>query len=68
MARRKKETAPAPDHPDKPASLTDVSKRSWKYALRKSFREFSADECPDSAAALTYYAVLSVFPAAIALI
>ncbi|MFT2815947.1 YihY/virulence factor BrkB family protein [Leifsonia sp. A12D58] len=70
MARKKKEAAPAPapDHPDKPASPTDVSKRSWKYALRKSFREFTADECPDSAAALTYYAVLSVFPAAIALI
>ena len=68
MARTKDTAAPAPDHPDKPSSLGEVSKRSWKYALRKTLREFTADGCLDSAAALTYYAVLSVFPAAIALI
>ncbi|MGH3999142.1 MAG: YihY/virulence factor BrkB family protein, partial [Pseudonocardiaceae bacterium] len=37
------------------------------YVARKTVREFSADECTDLAAALTYYAVLALFPAAIAL-
>ena len=36
--------------------------------LRKTAREFSDDECTDLAAALTYYAVLAMFPAAIALL
>ena len=31
-------------------------------------REFSRDDCTDLAAALTYYALLSIFPAAIALV
>jgi membrane protein len=48
-------------------SPTDLSRRSWLYVLRKTVREFSGDQCTDLAAALTYYAVLAVFPAAIAL-
>ena len=36
--------------------------------VRRTLREFTADECTDLAAALTYYAVLAVFPAAIALL
>ncbi len=36
--------------------------------LRKTFHEFSEDQCTDLAAALTYYAVLAVFPAALALV
>jgi membrane protein len=48
-------------------SPTDLSRRSWIYVLRKTVREFSSDQCTDLAAALTYYAVLAVFPAAIAL-
>lgn len=48
-------------------SPTDLTVRSWRYVLRKTLREFSGDECTDLAAALTYYAVLAVFPAAIAL-
>ena len=36
--------------------------------LRKTVREFGDDHCTDLAAALTYYAVLALFPAAIALI
>lgn len=45
----------------------DLGKRSWFYVLRKAVREFSSDQCTDLAAALTYYAVLALFPAAIAL-
>jgi membrane protein len=52
---------------EKVDSPTDLSKRSWMYVLRKTVREFSDDQCTDLAAALTYYAVLAVFPAAIAL-
>ncbi len=51
-----------------PQSPTDLTKRSWFYVLRKTWREFSADECTDLAAAQTYYAVLAMFPAAIALL
>lgn len=48
-------------------SPSDLHSGSWRYVLRKTAREFSSDECTDLAAALTYYAVLAVFPAMIAL-
>ena len=35
--------------------------------LRKTVREFSKDQCTDLAAALTYYAVLALFPGLLAL-
>ena len=37
------------------------------YVARKVWREFGDDQCTDLAAALTYYAVLAIFPAALAL-
>jgi membrane protein len=52
----------------RPESPADLTKRSWWYVTRKTFREFSKDQCTDLAAALTYYAVLALFPAAIALL
>src|SRR3954465_12608507 len=64
----KARTAPAPDDPRKPDSPTDVTKPSWRYIARKTLREFTKDQCPDLAAALTYYAVLSLFPALLALV
>ena len=42
-------------------------KRSWKYIGRRTLAEFSADQCQDAAAALTYYGVLSAFPALLAI-
>ena len=66
--RDRNKTAPSPDDPRKPETPAEVSKPSWKYAMRKTLREFGADQCTDIAAALTYYAVLSLFPALIALI
>ncbi|KNH15267.1 ribonuclease BN [Arthrobacter sp. ZBG10] len=60
--------APAPDDSRKPDSPKDVDKPSWKYIARKTLREFSKDQCPDLAASLTYYAVLSLFPAMLALV
>ena len=51
--------------PDNP---TDIPKRSWKDTLKRTFAEFKDDNLTDWAAALTYYAVLSIFPALIALL
>ena len=48
-------------------SPTDLTGPARRYVVRKTLREFSSDQCTDLAAALTYYAVLAVFPAAIAL-
>ncbi len=53
---------------DKPASPGDLTKPSRSYVVRKTVREFSDDQCTDLAAALTYYAVLALFPAAVALL
>lgn len=58
----------APDSPVKPETPTDLTRPSWGYVLRKTAREFSTDQCTDLAAALTYYSVLALFPAAIALL
>ena len=60
--------SPDPDDPSKPESPTDLSKPSILYVLRKTAREFSTDQCPDLAAALTYYAVLSLFPALVVVV
>ncbi|UXX96704.1 YihY/virulence factor BrkB family protein [Streptomyces sp. AD2-2] len=51
--------------PDKPSKLP---KRSWWAVLKGTVREFQADELADRAAALTYYAVLSLFPALLVLV
>lgn len=63
-----KADAPRPDHPAKPDSPTDLTKPSWLYVLRKTLREFQRDQVTDLAAALTYWAVLAVAPAALALV
>lgn len=59
---------PDPEHPAKPDSPTKLSKPSWKGVLTRTLTEFKDDNCTDWAAALTYYSVLSVFPAAIVLV
>ena len=64
----KAQTAPDPDDDRKPDDLSDLTKRSWKFILKKTFREFSKDQCTDLAAGLTYYAVLALFPALLAII
>jgi membrane protein len=47
---------------------TELSKRSWRAVLKRTAREFKDDNLTDSAAALTYYGVLSIFPALLALL
>ncbi|MGV1009936.1 MAG: YihY/virulence factor BrkB family protein [Dermatophilaceae bacterium] len=61
-------TAPDPEDPRKPDSPTELSKPSWRYTAKTALREFTADQCTDQAAALTYYAVLALFPALLALV
>ena len=63
-----KADAPAPDDDRKPDSPTQLPAKSWKYAGRRAVAKFSADGCTDLAASLTYYGVLSLFPALLALI
>ncbi|BCI55069.1 ribonuclease [Mycolicibacterium litorale] len=63
-----KDNAPDPDDPRKPDSPTDLTKPSALYVLRKTAREFGHDQCTDLAAALTYYAVLSLFPAVLVMV
>jgi membrane protein len=47
---------------------TDLRGRSWIGVLRRTVSEFSDDNLTDWAAALTYYAVLAIFPALIVLV
>jgi len=63
-----KDAAPPPEDPRKPDSPDDITKRSWSYVGRKTLREFGKDQCTDLAAALTYYAVMAVAPALLAVV
>ena len=51
--------------PETPAQL---DKRSWLNGMRRTGREFKDDNLTDWAAALTYYGILSIFPALMALV
>ena len=51
-----------PDDPRKPDSPTDLPKKSWFGVAKRAFTEFKDDNVTDWSAALTYYAVLSIFP------
>src|SRR5689334_14470984 len=51
--------------PEKPSKLT---LRSWRGVFKRTVSEFRRDELTDLAAALTYYGVLAIFPALIALV
>jgi membrane protein len=50
-----------------PETPTDLPKQTWWRALKRTFREFMDDNLLDWAAALTYYSVLSLFPAVVVL-
>jgi membrane protein len=51
-----------------PSGPTRLKVRSWKGVLTRTFREFKEDNLTDWAAALTYYGVLAIFPALLALV
>ena len=64
----KAQTAPHEDDARKPDSPADLVKPAWTYTAKKAWMEFGRDQCTDLAAALTYYAVLAIFPAMLALV
>jgi membrane protein len=58
---------PAPDA-QPPSGPTKVPRRAWGGVIGRTVREFKEDNLTDLAAALTYYGVLAIFPALIALV
>jgi membrane protein len=54
--------------PDRPEGPGDLKTRGWFGVLKRTVTEFKDDNLTDWAAALTYYTVLSLFPAIIALV
>src|SRR3954453_19521919 len=51
-----------------PDSPTDVPARGWFATLKRTAKEFQEDNLTDWAAALTYYAVLALFPALLVMV
>ena len=51
-----------------PRKPSDLGARSWWAVLRRTVSRFRAENLTDWAAALTYYGVLSIFPALIVLV
>src|SRR5215210_1603705 len=47
---------------------TQLPRSAWVDVLKRTIREFREDNVTDWAAALTYYGVLSIFPALLALV
>ena len=50
--------------PDRP---TELPKRAWWGVLKRTVSEFIQDDMTDWAAALTYYSIMSIFPAIVVL-
>src|SRR5213080_2136376 len=65
---QERERASSSDGQRAPEGPTKLGGRSWFGVLKRTGKEFSADNLTDWAAALTYYTVLSIFPALIALV
>jgi membrane protein len=53
----------AQDSRGAPESPTELPKRSWLQVFKRTVKEFNQDRLTDWAAALTYYSVMSIFPA-----
>ena len=62
------ETATTTNGARKPDAPTDLSKRTWIGTLKRTLREFKEDDLTLLAAALTYYGILSLFPALLVLL
>jgi membrane protein len=51
-----------------PEDPTQLTGRSWVGVLKRTVREFLDDDLTDWAAALTYYGILAIFPALLAVV
>jgi membrane protein len=56
------------ERPDVPSGPTEMGGGSWLAAGKRTLREFGNDQLQDRAAALTYYAVQSIFPGLLVLV
>ncbi len=61
-------TAPEPNDPAKPAWPWQVSGRSWRYVLRRTWSEFWYRNILDNAGNLAYMSVQSLFPGLLAIL
>jgi membrane protein len=62
---READIAPDDQEPNQPSHL---ARGAWPGVLKRTIREFKADNLTDLAAALTYYGVLAIFPLIIVLV
>ncbi|MEW2560656.1 MULTISPECIES: YihY/virulence factor BrkB family protein [Streptomyces] len=63
------EAGPGPEvEREAPDTPTRLPRRAWGGVFKGAVREFKDDELTDRAAALTYYGVLSLFPALLVLV
>src|ERR1700754_2917311 len=51
-----------------PENPTDLPRGAWPQILKRTFKQFGADQLSTWAAALTYFGVLSLFPMLLALV
>jgi membrane protein len=58
----------APDPHEGPGSPSLLKGKGIVAALKRAFKQYSQDNISDWAAALTYYGILSIFPAMLALV
>jgi membrane protein len=58
----------APPGGDPPATPADLGRAGWTHILKRSVQQFKHDDVTDRAAALTYFGVLAIFPAALVLV
>jgi membrane protein len=59
---------PEPDDTVKAAWPIHIAPQTWKYIARRTLHECVEDDVVDAAGALTFFGVLSVFPAALAIV
>jgi membrane protein len=64
----REQTSTSPGNGRAPEKPTALRTGSWRGVLKRTVSEFRADNVTDWAAALTYYGVLAIFPALIALV
>lgn len=60
-------TTPEPDGAEKPSSPTHLHGTTWRYLLRRTVSDFIGHQGVDAAASLTFFSVLAIFPAGLAI-
>lgn len=68
VASAEQDPTDADSEPMPAAPLRTLPPRAWAFAMKKAVKGFSADGGTDLAAALTYFSVLSIFPALLAMV